>query len=363
MLASTSQLSSHCCNRRDTLQGLISGRWGVHKPCDELNWLEAAVELRSRLAQLPIESAPHVPILSAPLSAHSMAGSQGALALPLSLSSPSLESLGVRSAFDSKASLEPSGRPSKAAPFDEAWPQDERPDYLWDPNAVLNDKCAWRKGHSPDYSVANNKYAAEAKHRWQAGSLEDLVSNLVKNWEKEASHKVKGKEWRTVDMPNYTFSTNGGAVYTAAEMIEIGTYNALIGEHAYYSAQNTGFEESHDCFRKALPTGFAWEVTDVTSGPPRVSFKWRHWGTMTGKLVCPLGLGRTLEAEPTFREVEIFGMCIVDLNKAYQITNIEVFYDPHQLLGAMVEDFCPLASKAAESKFIIDLLPDLQQNA
>ena len=27
-----------------------------------------------------------------------------------------------------------------------------------------------------------------------------------------------------------------------------------------------GFEESHQVFRNAMPTGFAWEVTEVYSG-------------------------------------------------------------------------------------------------
>ena len=37
----------------------------------------------------------------------------------------------------------------------------------------------------------------------------------------------------------HRFSCNGGEKHTAAEMVQIGTYNALIGEHAFYSSSNT----------------------------------------------------------------------------------------------------------------------------
>lgn len=37
-----------------------------------------------------------------------------------------------------------------------------------------------------------------------------MVSNLVKNWEKEASYKLKTSEWRTIDPVKYRFSCNGG---------------------------------------------------------------------------------------------------------------------------------------------------------
>ena len=64
------------------------------------------------------------------------------------------------------------------------------PDILLNPNAVLNDSARWRHGSTPDYSKANANYAAQKSKDWEKGSLEDMVSNLVKNWEKEASYKV-----------------------------------------------------------------------------------------------------------------------------------------------------------------------------
>jgi hypothetical protein len=68
-------------------------------------------------------------------------------------------------------------------------------------------------------------------------------------------------------------------------MLEVGTYNAIICPNEYYSPKGKdgkggmGFGESHKVFKRMMPT-FAWEVVEVYSGPPHVSFRWRHWGVM-----------------------------------------------------------------------------------
>ena len=64
----------------------------------------------------------------------------------------------------------------------------------------------------------------------------------------------------------HRFSCNGGPKYSAQEMLNMGTYNALIGETSYYSAKNTDFEESHRVFRESLGKGFSWEALEVYSG-------------------------------------------------------------------------------------------------
>lgn len=113
----------------------------------------------------------------------------------------------------------------------------------------------------------------------EAESLPSLVENLVKNWEVEASFKSDIKDWRTIDLPNYTFSINGGPSQTAEYMLRVGTYNAIIAPNEYYDPKNSDFASSHKTFKRMMPT-FAWEVLEVYSGPPIVAFKWRHWGTM-----------------------------------------------------------------------------------
>lgn len=106
------------------------------------------------------------------------------------------------------------------------------------------------------------------------------MQNLVKNWEIEASFKTNLRDWRTVDPDAYTFSVNGGPPQPAAHMLEVGTYNAIIGApNAWYSPRRSDLASSHKTFKRMMPT-FAWEVLEVYGGPPVVAFKWRHWGEM-----------------------------------------------------------------------------------
>ncbi|KAK9846603.1 hypothetical protein WJX81_007517 [Elliptochloris bilobata] len=219
---------------------------------------------------------------------------------------------------------------------DAATQPQSHPDYLLDGNSVLGDTAAWRYGKVPDYTKANFNFSLERTKSWEAGSLPDMVSNLVKNWEKEASYKLKPSEWRTIDPIKYRFSCNGGPEYTVEHMVRIGTYNALIGDTTLYSASVTGFEESHRVFRDAMPNGFPWEVTDVYSGPPVVSFKWRHWGVMQGPLRCPLGHGQELSAAATGQKIQVYGMAVAVLDSEMRITKLEIFYDPEDLLKQMV---------------------------
>lgn len=136
------------------------------------------------------------------------------------------------------------------------------PDYLLDPNAVLGDKSeSWRYGRAPDYSKTRKVYeecqnapsrdiynithiakiALRYTHNFtaktqnhEAASLPNLVENLVKNWEVEASFKKDLKDWRTVDHANYTFAINGGPPQTAEHMLKVGTYNAIIAPNGLF---------------------------------------------------------------------------------------------------------------------------------
>src|SRR4051812_39753983 len=77
-------------------------------------------------------------------------------------------------------------------------------------NHVANDHTT-SKGYRP----CNNRpgkltLSLGKKMNHAAGSLPQLVENLVKNWEVEASFKPRLKDWRTIDHANYTFAINGG---------------------------------------------------------------------------------------------------------------------------------------------------------
>lgn len=66
--------------------------------------------------------------------------------------------------------------------------------------------------------------------------------------------------------------------------MQVGTYNGIIAPNEYYSPENSDFASSHKTFKRMMPT-FAWEVLEVYSGPPRVAFRWRHWGVMKNDYV------------------------------------------------------------------------------
>ena len=60
------------------------------------------------------------------------------------------------------------------------------------------------------------------------GSLEELVENLVKTWETQASHFKDFSQWTTIDHENYTIQVNGEEEMEGTVAYEIGNYNALM---------------------------------------------------------------------------------------------------------------------------------------
>jgi hypothetical protein len=55
----------------------------------------------------------------------------------------------------------------------------------------------------------------------EAASLPQLVENLVKNWEVEASFKTTIDDWRTIDRPNYSFAINSSEAQNAENMLKV----------------------------------------------------------------------------------------------------------------------------------------------
>jgi hypothetical protein len=113
------------------------------------------------------------------------------------------------------------------------------------------------------------------------------------------SYKLRADQIRTINQEKYRFSVNGTQWHTVDEMLQVrekflkkwgaifafwklkyvydlqmGTYNALIGDSELYKASESDFSDSHKLFKRALST-FSWEVLEVYSGPPTVAFKWR----------------------------------------------------------------------------------------
>lgn len=206
------------------------------------------------------------------------------------------------------------------------------PDYMTDPDAVLRDlNCQWRYGRPPDYSKTRLVFEESKRTSHEKGSLPDLVQNLVKNWEIEASFKTNLSEWRTIDPDNYSFAVNGGPPQTGEHMLKVGTYNAIItASNQWYSPKHSDLASSHKTFKRMMPT-FAWEVLEVYSGPPVVAFRWRHWGTMKGDYSALDDNGEKVNATAHGGPIDIQGVTVAHLNDKMKVTKLETWFDPVEM--------------------------------
>ncbi|KAK1833553.1 hypothetical protein QBC39DRAFT_345493 [Podospora conica] len=212
------------------------------------------------------------------------------------------------------------------------------PDYVLDENAVLKDAAAkWRHGRAPDYSRTRKIWAETKKGNHAAQSLPDLVEKLVKNWEIEASYKLDLADWRTIDTSSYAFSVNGGPPQSGEHMLRVGTYNAIIEPNEFYCPARSGFDESHKTFKRMMPT-FAWEVLEVFSGPPLVSFRWRHWGTMSEDYVGMNDKGEKVTIKAHGGSIDIEGVAVATVNDKLQLQKVEVFFDPMAMFRQMAAE-------------------------
>eukprot|EP00246_Nothoceros_aenigmaticus_P004579 TRINITY_DN16168_c0_g1_i1.p2 TRINITY_DN16168_c0_g1~~TRINITY_DN16168_c0_g1_i1.p2 ORF type:complete len:151 (+),score=17.79 TRINITY_DN16168_c0_g1_i1:31-453(+) len=112
-------------------------------------------------------------------------------------------------------------------------------------------------------------------------------------------------------------------------MAEVGPYNMLLGECAgRWAAASETFESANDAFKTTFPEGFAFEVLEVFSPPPNVSFSWRHFGIMSGEFKgCPAH----------GKMVEIIGHTLARVDKDLVILELQVHYDREGFLAALTK--------------------------
>lgn len=191
----------------------------------------------------------------------------------------------------------------------------------------------WRHG-KPDFSVVNKKYLKEKSQNHKSGSLEKIVEDLVKSWEMESSHKCDLKDWQSITKDgSFYFQVNGGTKFTAEDNIEMGNYNMLLCDSPFIDVTKETHDSSHEAFRKAFSEGFAWEVLEVLSGPPKVSFTWRHWTTWTGPYKGQKATGE---------RIELVGSCVAEVTSDLKLKFIQVFYDPNPMMAKLTGVKCPI---------------------
>jgi hypothetical protein len=190
----------------------------------------------------------------------------------------------------------------------------------------------WREG-VPDYHLSHTVMPSQRTHTFDTGSLEAIVESIVQVFEMEVSHKKDPATWVSMVTEKFRTNVNGGPWATASDIAEIGSYNILIGDSIYYRTGEESFQSSHDVFHTAFPQGFFWEVLEVVSPPPVVTFKWRHWGSFDGAYNG---------FEPTGETIEMYGVSIAKVSDDLRLLDVEHFYDPNAFLGKLTGG-CPVA--------------------
>ncbi|MBW4565157.1 MAG: SnoaL-like polyketide cyclase [Mojavia pulchra JT2-VF2] len=208
-----------------------------------------------------------------------------------------------------------------------------QPLWIQDRDTVIaNDaNVEWRYQTRPDYSRTNQFLQKQSKYNHLEGSLEAIVQNLVRTFEMEASYKSNPQQWISIVTEKFRMITNAGPAYTAEDIVEAGTYNLFLGDTEQYKSSEEDFESSAHTFHQAFPNGFLWELVEVLSGPPNVTFKWRHWGNFSGPYK---------EHAPTGETVEIVGISIARVNEDLKILSLEHFFDTSSFLNKLATG-CP----------------------
>ncbi|OQR93719.1 hypothetical protein ACHHYP_02326 [Achlya hypogyna] len=191
---------------------------------------------------------------------------------------------------------------------------------LEDPNVE------WRVS-KPDYALLDLLFLHGKSYNHKPGSVEWMVQNLIKTWEMEVCHKSNVEQWTTVNPKLFQCQVNATAPLAADDVLRMGKYDAFLagappGKSAYDAKRSTR-DRANMTFGSAFPEGFAWEVLEVFSKPPRVSFSWRHWGYPK----------HAPGAKVTM--VELFGFTILDLDSSMRICGMETFYKAEAFLDAL----------------------------
>jgi len=183
----------------------------------------------------------------------------------------------------------------------------------------------WRLGHAPSYDDVNAKYLLQKSMTHPPDSLEKTVENIVKSWEAEIQHKLIPKQIDSIDQKHFSMATNNKTPWKIKDIIKKGTYCCLL-EGVEHPVMKMNFKESNQYFNDKFATGFAWEVTKVYSGPPKVVFSWRHWAHLGTK---------SLEEEMNGKGkiIELFGFTRANVSTKGKLKDIEVFFDQEKFMS------------------------------
>ncbi|KAG6435877.1 hypothetical protein SASPL_100758 [Salvia splendens] len=190
----------------------------------------------------------------------------------------------------------------------------------------------WNAG-PPDYTVVDKLFEEGRTKVWPAGSLEESVQNLVKTWEMELVHKANPDEYKTLDAK--VLSLASMKYFSLEDIGKIGgSYNVFLQTSLppklrFYDPDKETYDSSQTAFKKVFPRGFALEILQVYSGPPKIAYKYRHWGYMEGSYK---------DSPPTGELIEVFGIGLFKLNEESKVVKVEFFHDRGELLAGLIKD-------------------------
>ncbi|KZV23179.1 pathogen-related protein [Dorcoceras hygrometricum] len=191
----------------------------------------------------------------------------------------------------------------------------------------------WRAG-PPNYDAVNKLFEEGRTNVWAEGSLEEQVQKFVKTWEMEMVHKSDPNEYKTLDPEKFVISMNGKKLFNLKQVADFGgSYNIFLHTSLppslrFYDPDQETYESSQSAFKTVFPRGFALEILKVYSGPPVISYKFRHWGYMEGPFKG---------SEPTGELVEFFGTAVFELDENSKVVKIEFFCDRGELLAPLIK--------------------------
>nr|GMD85189.1 pathogen-related protein-like [Ipomoea batatas] len=192
----------------------------------------------------------------------------------------------------------------------------------------------WRFG-PPNYDDVNKVFEEGRTHVWPEGSLEERVQRLLKTWEMELVHKANPEECNTLDHKKFRLHVNGNKGLSLEEIAARGGgYNVFLQtslpeKYRIYNPDVETTDSSKLVFQTAFRRGFAIEVLQVYSGPPKIVYSFRHWGYVDGPFKG---------YAPTGEIAQFYGMGIFEIDEeSNKIVKVELFFDGGELLGGLVK--------------------------
>jgi hypothetical protein len=109
-----------------------------------------------------------------------------------------------------------------------------------------------------------------------------------------------------------------------------------------------------------MPT-FAWEVLEVYSGPPTVSFRWRHWGVMKNDYVGINNRGEKVTAKAHGGAIDIQGVTVATVNDKVQLMAVRTWFDPMDMFRQIAPDGVVKKEDVPKGKSASDVVEDAQE--